>query len=167
MDSGTFDFFTQVVNGEAQASRGDFTSSERDNVLVTGVSGDKNSLGYFGYAFAQENQGILKVVAINGGNGCVAPTIETINDGSYRPLSRPLFIYVAREAAVLPGVRDFVRFHISPEGEQLIDEVGFVPFPARVYELALARFEKGLTGTLFGGSDRQQGTVEEILAANQ
>ena len=167
VDSGTFDFFTRVINGEAQASRGDFTSSERDNVLVQGVSGDKSSLGYFGYAFALENQGILKVVAIDGGNGCVAPTIETINDGRYRPLSRPLLIYVAREAAHLPAVRDFVRFHVSPEGEQLIEEVGFVPFPAHVYELALARFEKGLTGTLFGGSDSQQGTVEEILAANQ
>ena len=167
VDSGTFDFFTRVVNGEAQASRGDFTSSERDNVLVTGVSGDKSSLGYFGYAFAVENRGILKVVDIDGGDGCVTPTKKTISDGSYRPLSRPLLIYVAREAADLPGVRDFVRFHISPEREQLIGEVGFVPFPARVSELVLARFEKGLTGTLFGGSDRQQGTVEEILAANQ
>ena len=167
VDSGTFDFFTLVVNGEAQASRGDFISSERDNVLVTGVSGDKNSLGYFGYAFALENRGILKVVAIDGGNGCVAPTFETINDGSYHPLSRSLLIYVARESAELPAVRDFVRFHISPEGERLIEEVGFVPFPARVYEQVLARFEKGLTGTIFGGSDPQQGTVEEILAANQ
>lgn len=167
MDSGTFDFFTLVVNGEAQASRGDFISSERDNVLVTGVSGDKSSLGYFGYAFAVENQGILKVVAIDGGNGCVAPTIETINDGSYRPLSRPLFIYVRAQAAEAPSVREFVRFHLSRQGRSLVEEVGFVPFPARVYELALARIEKGLTGTLFGGSDPQQGTVEQILAANQ
>ena len=167
VDSGTFDYFTHVVNGEAQASRGDFTSSERDNVLVQGISGDKSSLGYFGYAFALENQEILKVLAIDGGDGCVKPTKETINDGSYRPLARPLLIYVAREAADLPAVTDFVRFHISPEREQLIEEVGFVPFPARVYRLALARFENGLTGTLFGGSDPQQGTVEEILAANQ
>ena len=167
VDSGTFDFFTQEINGKAQRSRGDFISSERDNVLVTGVSGDKSSLGYFGYAFAVENQGILKVVDIDGGDGCVTPTKETIRDGSYRPLSRPLLIYVAREAADLLAVKDFIRFHISPEREQLIDEVGFVPFPVRVSELALARFEKGLTGTLFGGSDPQQGTVEEILAANQ
>ena len=167
VDSGTFDYFTSVVNGEAQASRGDFTSSERDNVLVQGVSGDKSSLGYFGYAFALENRDILKVVAVDGGNGCVAPTNETINDGSYSPLSRPLLMYVAREAADVAAVRDFVRYHISPDREQLIEEVGFVAFPASVNELALARFEKGLTGTLFGGSDPQQGTVEEILAANQ
>ena len=167
VDSGTFDYFTRVINGEAQASRGDFTSSERDNVLVQGVSGDKSSLGYFGYAFAIENREILKVVDIDGGQGCVAPTVETINDGSYRPLSRPLLIYVAREAADLPAVRDFVRYHMSPDRAQLIEEVGFVPFPARMSELALARFEKRLTGTLFGGVDPQQGTVEEILAANE
>jgi phosphate transport system substrate-binding protein len=167
VDSGTFDYFTQVVNGEAQASRGDFTSSERDNVLVQGVSGDKSSLGYFGYAFAFENKEILKVLEIDGGDGCVAPTNESINDGSYFPLSRPLLMYVARESADLPEVSDFVRFHISHERDELIEEVGFVPFPAPVYELALARFEEGLTGTLFGGSEPQQGTVEEILAANQ
>ena len=167
VDSGTFDYFTRVINGEAQASRGDFTSSERDNVLVQGVSGDRSSLGYFGYAFALENRDILKVVAVDGGNGCVFPTSETINDGSYEPLSRPLLMYVARESADVDAVKDFVRYHISPERERLIEEVGFVAFPARVYELALARFEKGLTGTLFGGSDPQQGTVEEILASNQ
>ena len=167
VDSGTFDYFTQVVNGEAQASRGDFTSSERDNVLVQGVSGDKSSLGYFGYAFALENQEILKVVAIDGGNGCIAPTNETINDGSYSPLSRPLFIYVRAQAVKDTSVREFVRFSLSLQGRALVGEVGFVPFQARVYELALARFEKGLTGTLFGGSDPRQGTVEEILAADQ
>ena len=167
VDSGTFDYFTSVINGEAQASRGDFTSSERDNVLVQGVSGDKTSLGYFGYAFALENRDILKVVAVDGGNGCVSPTSETINDGSYNPLSRPLLMYVARESAEVEAVKDFIRYHISPQRERLIEEVGFVAFPARVYELALARFEKGLTGTLFGGSDPHQGTVEEILASNQ
>ena len=167
VDSGTFDYFTTVVNGEAQASRGDFTSSERDNVLVQGVSGDTSSLGYFGYAFAVENKDILKVVAIDGGSGCVLPSGEMINDGSYQPLSRPVFIYVRKRAERAPAINEFIRFHVSHERKELIEEVGFVPFQARVYQLALARFEKGLTGSLFGGEQPQQGSVEEILAANQ
>jgi phosphate transport system substrate-binding protein len=104
VDSGTFDYFTEAVIGESQASRGDFTASENDNVLVQGISGDPNSLGYFGYAYYIENQGRLKAVAIDGGNGCVEPTDETINNGTY-PLSRPVFIYVRQDAAEQPHIR--------------------------------------------------------------
>ena len=167
VDSGTFDYFTQVVNGEAQASRGDFTSSENDNVLVQGISGDKNSLGFFGFAFFAENTDRLKALGINAGSGCVTPTRETINQGTYHPLSRPLFIYVTKEAADQIQVKEFVRFYLSPEGRGLVEEVGYVPYPARVNDLALKRFDKGLTGTIFGGSNPQPGSVEEILASNQ
>ena len=167
VDSGTFDYFTEMVNGEAQASRGDFTSSERDNVLVQGIAGDRGSLGYFGYSFFVENKDILKAVAIDGGNGCVFPTGETINNGTYAPLSRPLFIYVSKEAWQQQVVKDFVRFYVSFDRGDLLMELGFVPFPEAVHDLVLDRFERGLTGSIFGGKSRQRGTVEDILIANQ
>ena len=167
VDSGTFDYFTETVNGEAQASRGDFTSSERDNVLVLGIAGDRSSLGYFGYSFFVENEDILKMVAIDGGNGCVFPSDETINNGTYAPLSRPLFIYVSMEAWEQQQVKDFVSFYVSYDRAALLRDLGFVPFPQVVHELVLDRFERGLTGSIFGGESPQKGTVEEILSANQ
>ncbi len=107
------------------------------------------------------------MVAIDGGDGCVAPTPATINDGTYTPLSRPLFIYVRTDAADNPHVVEFIRYHLGAEGRELVAEVGYVPFPAQVYGLALDRFEKRLTGTIFGGSSPQKGPVEAVLAANQ
>ena len=115
VDSGTFDYFTSAVNGKSQASRGDFIASERDDVLVQGISGEKSSLGYFGFSFFEENQDILRAVAIDhgSGSGCVAPTRETIKNDTYHPLSRPLFIYINNEKAQEPYVNKFVRFHLS------------------------------------------------------
>ena len=167
VDSGTFDFFTKVVNGKAQDSRGDYIANERDEVLIAGVAGDKNGLAYFGFPFFKENSDILKAVAIDDGNGCVTPSEETINAGEYTPLSRPLFVYVRKESAEDPMVQDLVRFHLSDLGQQLVTEVGYVPYPVRVYDLALDRFESGLTGTLFGGSNPQEGSVEQVLSANR
>ncbi len=165
-DSGTFDYFTEVINGKAQASRGDFTASEDDNVLVQGISGDRYSLGYFGYAYYVENTGRLKAVPIDGGAGCVSPTEQTINDGSYKPLSRPLFIYVRKEAAAQPHIREFIASYLDAGGQKLVAEVGYIPFPSRVYGLALARFQRGALGTIFGGAHPQQGAVEAVLTAN-
>ena len=167
VDSGTFDYFTEVVNGKAQASRGDYTASEDDNVLVQGISGDKNSLGFFGYAYYTENADRLKAVTVDGGAGCVGPSDETIGDGTYHPLSRPLFIYVRQEAGDQAYIKEFVRYYLSEEGWKLVAEVGYIPYPPQVYELALARFENSRTGTLFGGGAPQRGSVEEVLAANQ
>ncbi|MCH7737172.1 MAG: PstS family phosphate ABC transporter substrate-binding protein [Chloroflexi bacterium] len=167
VDSGSFDYFTEAINGEAQSSRGDFTSSERDNVLVVGIAGDRGSLGYFGYSYFVENQDILKMVAIDNGNGCVFPTDQTINDGTYAPLSRPLFIYVSKEAWAEQEVKDFVSYYVSYERAGLLRELGFVPFPKQVHDLVLDRFDRGVTGTIFGGENPQKGTVEEILLANQ
>lgn len=167
VDSGTFDYFTSAVNGAPQVSRGDFIASERDDVLVQGISGETNSLGYFGFSFFEENQDILRAVAIDHGSGCVSPTRETINNDTYHPLSRPLFIYINKEFAKQPYVDQFVRFYIGEVSQKLIPEVGYVEFPPHVYEMALARFEKGLTGTLFGGSDPKVGSVAEVLALNQ
>ena len=167
VDSGTFEYFTETINGEAQSSRGDFTSSERDNVLVRGIAGDRGSLGYFGYSYFVENRDILKMVAVDSGNGCIKPTDETINDGTYTPLSRPLFIYVSKKAWEEPDVKDFISYFVSYDRAELLRDLGFVPFPERVHDLVLDRFQRGLSGTIFGGENRQHGTVEEILAANQ
>ncbi len=167
VDSGTFDYFTETINGEAQASRGDFTSSERDNVLVQGIAGDKGSLGYFGYSYFVENQDKLKMVGVDSGNGCIFPTDETINDGTYSPLSRPLFIYVSMEAWADQEVKDFVSYYVSYERSDLLKELGFVPFPEVVHDLVLDRFQRGITGSIFGGDNPLTGTVEEILSAGQ
>jgi phosphate transport system substrate-binding protein len=139
-DSGTFDFFTEVVNGEAKKSRSDFTASEDDNVLVQGVSGDPNALGYFGLAYFIENSDKLKAVQIDGGNGCVEPSFDTVNSGDYAPLSRPLFIYVRKDALARPEVFEFVKFYLT-NAATLVDEVGYVAVPQEVYDASLAKLE--------------------------
>ena len=125
-DSGTFDYFTEEVNGEAQVSRSDYTASADDNVLVQGIAGDRGALGYFGYAYYQENEGVLKAVAVDGGSGCVEPEPSTIEDGTYSPLSRPLFIYVNAESLARPEVAAFVEYYMD-NGYELTAEVGYVP----------------------------------------
>ena len=132
-DSGTFDYFTEEVNGESGLSRADYTASEDDNVLVQGISGDRNALGYFGYAYYAENMDKLKLVAVDSGAGCVAPSVESIADGSYSPLSRPLFIYVSKASLARPEVREFVKFYME-NGAELTAEVGYVPLSAQEYQ---------------------------------
>ena len=114
-DSGTFDYFTEVINGEAGASRSDYNASEDDNTTVTGVAGEKGGLGYFGFSYFEENQDKLNAVEIDGGDGCVAPSVETAQDGSYKPLSRPLFIYVKKDALQRPEVEAFLRYILDQE----------------------------------------------------
>ena len=139
--SGTFDYFTEVINGKSQVSRSDFTKSEDDNVLVKGVAGDKGSLGYFGFAYYAANKDKLKVVAIRQGNkNPVAPTMTTINNGSYAPLSRPIFIYVNLQSAKRPEVREFIRFYLE-HAKELVAEVGYVPLPDQDYQKYLDQFE--------------------------
>jgi phosphate transport system substrate-binding protein len=166
VDSGTFDYFTETVNGESQASRGDFTASENDNVLVQGISGSKYSLGYFGYAYYVENADKLKSVAIDGGNGCVTPTDELINNGTYAPLSRPIFIYVRKDAADTPHIAEFVKYYLSSEGHKLVSETGYIPFPQEVYDFGMTKFLDGITGTVFGGDNAQKGLVIEVLGGS-
>jgi len=132
-DSGTFDYFTEVIVGEVDASRPDYTASEDDNILVQGVAGDTYALGYFGYAYYAENTDKLKIVPIDSGSGPVTPTDQTINSGQYVPLSRPLFIYVNRESLIRAEVRAFVRFYME-NGERLVSTVGYTPLPSSVYE---------------------------------
>lgn len=137
-DSGTFDYFTEVIVGEEDASRADYQASEDDNVLVQGVAGDENALGYFGFAYYEQNADKLKLVAVDGGEGCVAPSRETIFSGEYSPLSRPLFVYVRADALERPEVADFMRFYLT-EGRALVQEVGYVEAPDEVYEEGLAK----------------------------
>lgn len=136
-DSGTFDYFTEVINDDSGASRSDYNASEDDNVLVTGVAGDRSALGYFGYAYYTENQDKLKLVEVDGGDGCVAPSEQTINDGSYSPLSRPIFIYVNKAELERPEVAAFVKFYLENAAE-LATEVGYVALPQAMYDEGLA-----------------------------
>jgi phosphate transport system substrate-binding protein len=147
-DSGTFDYFTDVINGEEGASRTDFTPSEDDNVIVKGVEGTKGGLGYFGFTYFEENRERVRVVPIDGGAGPVTPSTVTINDGSYSPLSRPIFIYVALRSAERPEVQRFVEFYLEHAAE-LAAEVGYVALPDDVYAAARERFAQKATGTAY------------------
>lgn len=148
VDSGTYDYFTEVIVGESGKSRGDFLASEDDNVLVQGVASDPLALGYFGLAYYQENADRLKLVPIDAGEGPVLPSHESIVKGIYKPLSRPLFIYVNKSAAERPEVQAFVEFYLSPQNaEKLVREVGYIPLPKEELEKSLERFRKRVTGS--------------------
>jgi phosphate transport system substrate-binding protein len=144
-DSGTFDYFTGVVNGEEGVSRTDYTPSEDDNTLVAGVTGDANALGYFGFAYYEQNADSLKLVEIDNGNGCVAPSAETIGDLSYDAFSRPLFIYVNAESLMRPEMQEFIRFSIAT-APSIVGEVGYVASPADIYLADQVRLEAAIAG---------------------
>ncbi len=164
-DSGTFDYFTEAVVGTSKASRGDYQASEDDNVIVQFVSRDKGALGYFGLAYYEENRDKLRAVPIvsTGGSAGVLPSIATVNDGTYNPLSRPIFIYVKERSLKRPEVRQFVEFYLQ-EGGALAREVGYVDLPAAAYEQALSNLRGGKLGTGFGGTPEVGLKVEELLA---
>ncbi|MCU0869994.1 MAG: PstS family phosphate ABC transporter substrate-binding protein [Burkholderiales bacterium] len=163
-DSGTFDYFTEAVNGRAKASRGDFTASEDDNTLVQGVARDTNGIGYFGYAYYIENKDKLKAVpVINPKSGKpVEPSETTVLDGSYQPLARPIFIYINAKAIERPEVRDFVQFYMKQAGD-LVKEVRYVPLPAKAYEHNLSMVERKVVGTKFGGENKVGLTIEDLM----
>jgi phosphate transport system substrate-binding protein len=158
-DSGTFEYFTEKIVGEAKASRADYTPSEDDNVLVQGIAGDEFALGYFGYAYYVENTDKLKVVAIDAGDGPIAPSDETIIDGTYSPLSRPLFIYVNTKASERPEVDTFIRFYIE-NVPALAAQVGSTALQTNVYDLVSKRYENKTTGSVYEGG--KKGTLEEL-----
>lgn len=171
-ESGTFDYFTEAIVGEARSCRTDYTASEDDNGLVSGVAGDKYSLGYFGYAYFFENQDKLKLVAIDdtddaNGKGAVLPTIETIVNGTYQPLSRPLLIYINKVSSERPEVKKFVNYYID-NAQTLVPETGYVALSPEAYKLVKARFETGTTGSLFLTLKTTVGVkLEEILQTPQ
>ncbi|MGC1306770.1 MAG: PstS family phosphate ABC transporter substrate-binding protein [Phormidesmis sp.] len=147
-DSGTFDYFTEEVNGEEGASRGDYTASEDDNVIVTGVESSSGALGYFGYAYYEENEGALKALEVENEDGeCIAPSSETIADGSYNPMSRPLFFYVKKEAYdTKPQVAAFVDYQLDPANEELVKEAGYIALPEEDIAASKARVTDGKLG---------------------
>ena len=162
-DSGTFDYFTEAINGKAKSSRGDYTASEDDNVLVQGIGNDKNALGYFGYAYYAENQDKLKAVPIVNKQGkAVAPSPETVKDGSYNPLSRPIFIYVNKKSLEKPEVKQFVEFYLK-NAPELVAEVKYVALPQPAYESASKRLAEQKAGTIFGGKEAVGITIEELF----
>jgi phosphate transport system substrate-binding protein len=165
-DSGTFDYFTEAINGREKASRGDYTASEDDNVLVQGISNDADALGYFGYAYYEENKNKLKLVGLDAekGAGPVLPSPETIASGTYLPLSRPIFIYAKLASLDKPQVVEFIRFYLnSGNATTYIPQVGYVPFPAQYYDQGTARFEARQIGTVFGGQSKQGATLQDLF----
>ena len=161
-DSGTFDYFTEAITGKAKSSRGDFTASEDDNVLVQGVANDVNALGFFGFAYYIENSKKLKAVAVDSGKGAVGPSHKTVLDGSYQPLSRPIYIYVSKKALAKPEVREFAEFYLK-NAPKLVKEVKYVPLPDRVYSVGADRLKSGKAGTAFGGSAEVGVTIDDLV----
>ena len=165
-DSGTFDYFTEAIVGKAKSSRGDFTASEDDNVLVQGVSGDINAIGYFGYAYFEENQEKLRAAPIiaKSGAAAVSPSPETVMHGTYQPLSRPLFIYVnATTAAFKPEVKEFINYYLANVAK-LAKEVKYVPLPPHEYKAVENHWKQLKPGTGFGGIPEVGVKIEELLA---
>jgi phosphate transport system substrate-binding protein len=168
VDSGTYDYFTEAIVGKEHSSRGDFTSSEDDNVLVQGIATDPLALGFFGMAYYENNKDRLKVVPVDDENdtnvkGPILPEYENIVKGTYQPLSRPLFIYVNKKSSNRQEVKGFIDFYLK-NAAHLSKEVGYIALPPAAYELGLRRFERGITGSVFGGHGSQVGVkIEELL----
>jgi phosphate transport system substrate-binding protein len=171
VDSGTYDYFTEAIVGKQGASRGDFTSSEDDNVLVQGVSSDELALGFLPLAYVEQNKTAIKVLPADDGNkengdGPIVPTAQTVRDGTYQPLSRPLFIYVSRKAADRAEVQRFVDSYFT--AGELLREVGYVELTPQIYDLAKKHFTDRRVGTAFGSGGSQVGlTLEKLLAREQ
>jgi phosphate transport system substrate-binding protein len=163
-DSGTFDYFTEAVVGKAKSSRGDYTASEDDNVLVQGIAGDVNALGYFGYAYYAENTKRLRALPVVGkpGSPGVLPSEASVMNGSYQPLSRPIFIYVNVKSLAKPEVKSFVEFFMT-QGAKMSKEVKYVPLPPEAYKIGLDRIAKGKKGTVFNGKNEVGITIADLL----
>ena len=163
-DSGTFDYFTEAIVGKSKSSRGDFTASEDDNVLVQGVSRDVNALGFFGFAYYVENKDKLRAVPIveKDGKPAVEPSMETVLKGTYQPLARPIFIYVNAKSVGKPEVKEFTEYYMK-NGAKLSREVKYVPLPDKAYVTSWEHVVKGKKGTVFGGVSEVGVTVEELL----
>ena len=169
VDSGTYDYFTQAIVGKEHSSRGDFAQSEDDNTIVQGVAGDVNMLGFFGYAYYSENKDKLKLVPIDDGKadngaGAIAPSPQTVVDGTYQPLSRPIFIYVSVKAAKQPNVDKFITYYLD-QAQTLAAKVGYVGLPAKVTDLAKDRYKTRKTGSVFAGGSKVNVSLETLMTA--
>ncbi len=168
VDSGTYDYFTEAINGKAKASRGDFTSSEDDNVLVQGISNDELALGFLPFAYYEENSTRLKLVPVDdekpdNGAGPIVPGPETIRTGTYQPLSRPVFIYVSKKAAERQEVQKFVEFYMA-NADKLVREVNYVGLGDAAYTMVGDRFAKRTTGSVFSGVNTIGVTIDQLLS---
>lgn len=163
-DSGTFDYFTEAIVGKAKSSRGDFTASEDDNVLVQGVAGDVNAIGYFGYAYYAENTNKLKALPIveKEGKAAVSPSPESVIAGTYQPLARPIFIYINAKSLAKPEVKKFVDFYMS-QGAKMAKEVKYVPLPAAIYTSNIKHIADNKRGTIFGGKNEVGISIDELV----
>ncbi|MGI9246294.1 MAG: PstS family phosphate ABC transporter substrate-binding protein [Steroidobacteraceae bacterium] len=161
-DSGTFDYFTEAVNGKAKASRGDYTASEDDNTLVQGVENNKGALGYFGYAYYNAQKDNLPAVGINAGKGAVSPSLENVTNATYTPLSRPLFVYIRDTSAQRPEVKEFVKFLLT-RGD-LVSETGYLPLPKQDYVVTQKHFDDMRLGSVFNGTAKIGITIDQLLA---
>lgn len=163
-DSGTFDYFTEAINGKAKSSRTDFTTSEDDNVIVQAVSRDVNALGYLGFAYYSENSKKLKAAAIvaKDAKAAVLPSVKAVMDASYKPLARPLFIYVNAKAAERPEVHAFVDYYLN-NAEAVAKQVKYIPLSMKDYRHTMVNYKVKKTGTAFGGEAEVGVTIEELL----
>lgn len=163
-DSGTFDYFTDAIVGKTKSSRTDYVASEDDNVVVQGVARDPNSIGYFGFAYYVENSKKLKLVPIvhQAGKPAVAPSVQSVIDGSYQPLSRPIFIYVSAKAAERPEVKGFVDFYLA-NAQKSVKEAKYIPLTDKDYKHAMLNFSSKKTGTAFGGEPEIGVKIADLL----
>ncbi|GJL76522.1 PstS family phosphate ABC transporter substrate-binding protein [Nitrosomonas sp.] len=161
-DSGTFEYFTEAIVGRAKSSRGDFTASEDDNVLVQGVASDKYALGFFGFAYYIENKNKIKAVAVDSGSGSVIPSAQTVENGSYQPLSRPVFVYVNAQSTEKYEVQNFVKFFMANAAE-LVAEVKYFPLSPKIYDNNLMNMKKKKVGTVFSGESEVGVNIEEVM----
>ncbi|NJO43889.1 MAG: PstS family phosphate ABC transporter substrate-binding protein [Cyanobacteria bacterium RU_5_0] len=165
-DSGTYDYFAEVIV-ESENTRSDYTGSEDDTVLVQGIANDPNALGYFGLSYYEQNQDKLKALPVNGGNGAILPSRETVESAMYQPLSRPLFIYVnIQSAQQYPELKEFVDFYLK-HGARISESVGYVPLPAEAYEIGQVHLYKGEVGTAYDGKPQPNLTIREVLQKEQ
>lgn len=161
--SGTFDYFTEAVNGRSRASRSDFTPSEDDNVIVQGVASNNGGMGYFGLAYYEENRSRLRALSIDSGHGAVEPSVANAENGSYAPLSRPMFIYINAAALRRPQVQQFAQYFVN-NASRYSAQVDYVPLPANAYQTYLQRVQRRTQGTAFGGRQAIGVTIAEVIA---
>jgi len=161
--SGTFDYFTEAVNGRSRASRSDYTPSEDDNVIVQGVASNQGAMGYFGLAYYEENRSRLRALSIDSGNGPVEPSVANAENGTYAPLSRPMFIYINAAALRRPQVQQFAQYFVN-NAARYAQQVDYVPLPASAYQTYLQRVQRRTQGTAFGGRQAIGVTIAEVIA---
>lgn len=161
-DSGTYDYFTEAIIGRAKSIRHDFTQSENDNRLVDSIASNKNAIGFLGFAYYIENQNRVTAVAINNGKGAILPSTDTVEDGSYQPLSRPIFIYVSIRSMDKSEIKEFIDFYLK-NALLLVKEVKFFPLPPSAYRTMLEHFNNKRVGTVFNGKSAIGLTIDELI----